>query len=231
MDSRSAQRVAGSSRSTCSSLAGSDDPLCCLGSLSLGTTSSRVLGTCDPLRDRGAEARSARKRRQASVFFDSFVSCMSPSQRVLHVSQVLAQRSSTQDMRDMHAVTNSCGSVHGVLHDNSSAHVNSLGALGHRNSCNLHAARVQVGTKSLSTSTRRGVRRSAVDESAHTQQTPLKLHGETWAGLLRNHCPQISQEVEIVSGCAVAVACPSCPDYSPEPPGPHVGLVNSGRNS
>ena len=27
-------------------------------------------------------------------------------------------------------------------------------------------------------------------------------------------------EVEIVPGCAVRVACPSCPDYSTEPPGP-----------
>ena len=42
-------------------------------------------------------------------------------------------------------------------------------------------------TKSLSTSTRTGVRRSAVYESAHAQQTPLKMHVVTWAGLLRNH--------------------------------------------
>ena len=41
-------------------------------------------------------------------------------------------------------------------------------------------------TKLLSTSTRRGVRGSAMDESAHPQQTPLKLHEETWAGLLCN---------------------------------------------
>ena len=40
------------------------------------------------------------------------------------------------------------------------------------------------------------------------------------AGLLRNQGLRISQEVEIVPGCAVVVACPSCPDYSPEPPGP-----------
>ena len=46
-------------------------------------------------------------------------------------------------------------------------------------------------TKSLSTSTRRGVRCSAVDESAHPQQKPLKLHGETWAGILRNQGPKI----------------------------------------
>ena len=75
-------------------------------------------------------------------------------------------------------------------------------------------------TKSLSTSTWRGVRRSAVDESAHLQQTPLKFHDETWSGILRNQHPRFFREVEIVPGCAVAVACPSCPDHSPEPPEP-----------
>ena len=93
--------------------------------------------------------------------------------------------------------------------------VNSVGDTedGRRLSC------VSGTTKSLSTSTRSGVRRSAVYESAHTQQTPLKMHVETWAGLLRNQGPNILREVEIVPGCAVAVACPSCPDYSSEPPG------------
>ena len=37
---------------------------------------------------------------------------------------------------------------------------------------------------------------------------------------MRNQGPKIFREVEIVPGCAVRVACPSCPDYSPEPPGP-----------
>ena len=37
---------------------------------------------------------------------------------------------------------------------------------------------------------------------------------------MRNQGLRISQEVEIVPVCAVAVACPSCPDYSPEPLGP-----------
>ena len=37
-------------------------------------------------------------------------------------------------------------------------------------------------------------------ESTHTQQTPLKLHEETWAGLLRNQGPKIFREVEIVPG-------------------------------
>ena len=46
----------------------------------------------------------------------------------------------------------------------------------------------------------------------------LKLHEETWEGLLCNQ--GIFKEVEIVPGCVVKVACPSCPDYSPEPPGP-----------
>ena len=90
-----------------------------------------------------------------------------------------------------------------VMHDNSSVHVNSCGALEHRNSCNLHAAGVPGGTKVLSTSTRAGVRCPAVEKLASPQQAPGSLHGEVW-----------------VPGCAVTVACPSCPDHSPEPPGP-----------
>ena len=69
-------------------------------------------------------------------------------------------------------------------------------------------------TKSQSMSTRRGVRRSAVDEHAHQQQAPLKLHDETWAGLFWNQGLRFSQEVEVVPGCAVAVARPSRPDLS-----------------
>ena len=58
------------------------------------------------------------------------------------------------------------------------------------------------------------VRCPAVDELAHPQQAPLKLHEETWASLLTNQGLRISQEVEIVPGCAVSVACPTCPDNS-----------------
>ena len=63
---------------------------------------------------------------------------------------------------------NSYGSMHGVvMHDNSSGvYVNSWGALGHKNSCNLHAAEVRRGTKALSMSTRLGVRRPAVEKLA-----------------------------------------------------------------
>ena len=79
---------------------------------------------------------------------------------------------------------------------------------------------VHGGTKSLSTCTRTGVRRPAVEKRASPQQAPLKLHEETWAGLLQNQGLGIFQEVEIVPGCAVRVARPFGPDYSPEPPGP-----------
>ena len=82
-------------------------------------------------------------RQRSDVPFSSlFDRCMSPSQRVAHVSDSVARLVTTQT-RDMHASMNSCGSMHGaVMHDNSSVHVNSCGALGHRNSCNLHAAGV-----------------------------------------------------------------------------------------
>ena len=122
----------------------------------------------------------------------------------LNLCHAHSARSSYNSLaRPMHDVHGACGYV---IHD---AH--------------LHGARqrfcVHGETKSLSTSTRRGVRCSAVDESAHPLQTLLKLHDETWAGLLRNQGSKIFWEVETVPGCGVAVACPSCPDYSPEPPG------------
>ena len=62
--------------------------------------------------------------------------------------------------------------------------------------------------------------RPAEKELAPSQQAPGKLHDETWAGLLRNQDLQFSQETEIMSGCVVVVACPSCPDDSPVSPGP-----------
>ena len=112
----------------------------------------------------------------------------------------------THNSQNSYSVHGACG----VL--NSENSVGDTEAGGHR-FC------VPGGTKSLSTSTRRRVGRSAVYGSAHTQQTPLKLHAETWEGLLRNQGPKIFREVEIVPGCAVRVACPSCPDYCPEPLG------------
>ena len=87
-------------------------------------------------------------------------------------------------------------------------------------------SRVPGGTKSLSTCTRTGVRRPAVEKLASPQQASLKLHDEVWAGLPMNLGPRIFREVEIVPGCAVRVACPSCPDYYPEPPGPGFVIRN-----
>ena len=69
-------------------------------------------------------------------------------------------------------------------------------------------------------STRAGVRCPAVEKLASPQQAPGSLHGEVWASILQKQGPKIFREVEIVPGCAVTVACPSCPSHSPEPPGP-----------
>ena len=118
----------------------------------------------------------------------------------------------------MHGDMNSCGSVHGGgLHE---VRVKSCGALGHKNSCHVHAAEVRRGTKALSMSTRLGVRCPAVEKLASPQQAPGSLHDEVWASILQNQGPKIFREVEIIPGCAATVACPSCPDHSPEPPGP-----------
>ena len=59
---------------------------------------------------------------------------------------------------------------------------------------------VYGGIKSMSTSTRTGVRRSAVYESAHAQQAPLKLHVETREDLFRN--PGIFRELDMLPGYA-----------------------------
>ena len=118
--------------------AGSSDPLC---GRKPGTRSSALKG-------------KVRQRRQISEFEDSFVPCTSPSQRV-HLVNSLVRLSSSQDTHDMHGDMNSWGSVHGGVHVNSSGivHLNSGGAVVHRNSCNSHAAEVHGGTKRLSTCT------------------------------------------------------------------------------
>ena len=58
--------------------------------------------------------------------------------------------------------------------------------------CGQHFC-VHGETKSLSTCTRTGVRRPAVEKLASPQQVPLKLHEETWAGLLKNRGLRISR--------------------------------------
>ena len=69
-------------------------------------------------------------------------------------------------------------------------------------------------------STRLGVGRPAGKELAPLQQAPEKLHVETWAGRKQGPGLRISQEVEIVPGCAVTLSGPSCPFGTPVSPGP-----------
>ena len=170
--------------------------------------------------DLALNRQAGRKRVVSSGSATDFDSAFIPHARSFSLHPSLVSNNSC----GAHGVggTNSCGSVHGgVMHDNSSGmHVNSYGALGHKNSCHVHAAEVRRGTKALSTSTRFGVRCPAVEELASPQQAPGSLHEEVWASILQNQGPKIFREVEIIPGCAATVACPSCPDHSPEPPGP-----------
>ena len=170
--------------------------------------------------DLALNRQAARKRVDLSGSATDFDSAFIPHARSFSLHPSLVSNNSC----GAHGVggTNSCGSMHGVvMHDNSSGlHVNSCGALGHKNSCHVHAAEVRRGTKALSMSTRLGVRCPAVEKLASPQQAPGSLHGEVWASILQNQGPKIFREVEIIPGCAVTVACPSCPDHSPEPPGP-----------
>ena len=150
-------------------------------------------------------------------FDDAFLSCRteSPSSRVSRVTSAL------HNLCPVHSSSFPAHNSHARMSD-ARCVVNSVGDIedGGRPSC------VYGGTKSLSTCTRTGVRRPAVEKLASPQQASLKLHVETWAGLLKNQGPKIFREVEIIPGCAVRVACPSCPDYSPEPPGPGIVIRN-----
>ena len=150
-------------------------------------------------------------------FDDAFLSCRteSPSSRVARVPSAL------HNLCSVHSSSIPAHNSHARMSD-ARCVVNSVGDTedGGRLSC------VYGGTKSLSTCTRTGVRRPAVEKLASPQQASLKLHDETWAGLLKNQGPRIFREVEIIPGCAVRVACPSCPDYYPEPPGPGIVIRN-----
>ena len=157
-----------------------------------------------------------------SEFASQFCPCDPPSVRLNRVNDIICESQSRFQ---------SCLSQNSLTHNSHSTFARSLHAV-HDARCVLNSLNslggvcVLGGTKSLSTSTLAGVRRSAVYESAHTQETPLKLHVETWECLLCNQGPKIFREVEIVPGCAVRVACPSCPDYYPEPPGPGIVIRN-----
>ena len=104
---------------------------------------------------------------------------------------------------------NSHGSVHGCdVHVDSCGvvHVNSGGAVVHRNSCNSHGADVRGRSKPLSMSTRCMHRRPAVGELAWGRVGCLTL--------------TISQEVDIETVCAVTVSYHPSPFFAPASPGP-----------
>ena len=180
----------------------------------------------------GASSRPAGRRVRAerieagSDFASQFCSCDPPLVRLNRVNDIICESQSRFQ---------SCLSQNSLTHNSHSTSARSLHAA-HNSHARMSHARCVVnsegdtedggrlscvygGTKSLSTCTRTGVRRPAVEKLASPQQASLKLHDETWAGLPMNLGPRIFREVEIVPGCAVRVACPSCPDGSPEPPG------------
>ena len=217
---RMSRRFAGSSTLRGKNMDGAGGLRCVGHGMRSSGSTSRSFADSSALKGQAVDGK-AWNCRQSSDFDDLFVPCTSPSQRV-HLVDSVVRLSSSHDTHDMHGDMNSCGSVHGGgVHGNSSGlHVNSCGAVGHKNSCHVHAAEVRGGTKALSMSTRLGVRCPAVEKLASPQQAPGSLHGEVWASILLNQGSKIFREVEIVPGCAVTVACPSCPDHSPEPPGP-----------
>ena len=197
-------------------LAGQDHVAGCAGRQGVEQPAPGRRRGCRPLT--GALGQARKLQRCAIENLNSLSSSFVPHSRLFSLHPSLVSQNSS--LLHGSGAMNSCGFMHGVgMHDNSLVvHENSWGAQGHKNSCSSHAARVRGGTKAPSMSTRVRVRRSAVEKLASPQQTSSKLHEETWEGLL---CYQgIFREVEIVPGCVVKVACPSCPDYSPEPPGP-----------
>ena len=216
--SPSASRVAGPSSSSLSKIRSSarpgPDPLrgdrgvppSCTPSRSLGSacSSSRLVsfgrGAGVVSAESASASAEARKCSEGS-FSALFDRCMSPRQRVAHVSDSVARLLSTQT-RDMHVVMNSCGSLHGGgMHDNSFGvlHVNSGGAARHRNSCNSHSAELREETKTMSMSTRCKVGCPAGKEVAPLQQVPEKLHVETWEGRKEGPDLRISQHGELSS--------------------------------
>ena len=184
----------------------------------LDTTLGRAAGTGRRAM-RGPRGARGQRAEAGSLdsFDDAFLSCRteSPSSRVARVTSAL------HNLCPVHSSSFPAHNSHARM-PHARCVVNSVGDTedGGRLSC------VYGRTKSLSTCTRTGVRRPAVEKLASPQQASLKLHEETWAGLLKNQGPRIFREVEIIPGCAVRVACPSCPDYYPEPPGPGIVIRN-----
>ena len=133
-----------------------------------------------------------------TVFESSFVCCADPVTRFRRVISVMHHNLGLSSLA--HSTARNSQFAHSratVMHGRGS--LNSFTSVGDTEAGGQRFC-VPGGTKSLSTSTRTGVRRSAVEKLASPQQAPLKLHEETWEGLLRNQ--GIFREVEIVPGCA-----------------------------
>ena len=79
---------------------------------------------------------------------------------------------------------------------------------------------VRGGTKPLSMSTRCKDWRPGVEKPASLQQASGRLHGVAWAGRVGSLSLPISQEVEIIPGCADTVSRLPPPFFAPESPGP-----------
>ena len=124
----------------------------------------------------------------------------SPSSRVQHVNASVLENSHSHNSSARMHDNSSARSLHG-LHVARSVQ-NSLNSLGDRG-VRERGVCVPGETKSLSTSTRLGVRCPAVEKLASPQQAPGSLHGEVWASILQKQGPKIFREVQIVPGCAV----------------------------
>ena len=146
----------------------------------------------------GQQARCERAEAGSCLDSDVLFSARveNPSARVARVNTALHLNSYSTPTRSLHAVHNSHARM-----SHARCVVNSEGDTedGGRLSC------VYGRIKSLSTCTRTGVRRPAVEKLASPQQASLKLHDEMWAGLPMNLGPRIFREVEIV-----ARVCSSC---------------------
>ena len=155
-------------------------------------SSSLLMKRCSSSTLSRRQARCAEAGGSHDSFESSFVCCADPvTTRVQRVTAAL------------HGHHNACGthlslnsySVHGACGVWNSENSRGDTEVGRQHFC------VHGETKSLSTCTRTGVRRPAVEKLVSPQQVPLKLHEETWAGLLKNRGLRISQEVEIVPVC------------------------------
>ena len=181
----------------------------------LGTAVRCAAGRAGALGRRAKRSQVRFERPEAGSldsFDDAFLSCRieSPLSRFARVTSAL------HNLCPVHSSSIPAHNSHARM-PHARCVVNSVGDTedGRRLSC------VYGGTKSTSTSTRTGVRCPAVENLASPQQAPGSLHDEMWASTFQKQGSQIFREMEIVPGCAVRVACPSCPDYSPEPPRPH----------